>query len=967
MSLPQWLTPAGDLGIISEGIYYQFQLDAYDTGGDTLTYTKIAGTLPSGIQVTKAGSLQGIPVVLNGADGVKNFANTFTVRAQNTQGKVADRTFTLTISNIVPPDITPESSSLGTFLDGTFINIQLNAIEINPEAPLQWSIAQGALPPNLSINPSTGLISGYLFQTPLPTDAGNGGWDLTQWDKYYWDFLSRNEDVTYSFTVQVFDGINYDKVKYTITVLAKSALTADNDIELVNNTFVGVDVDNLHNPILLTAPGDLPTIRQNSNFAFQFTGVDFDGDTINFGTTTGGVGGFDQSPFDTVLFDQGDLSLPPGLMLDPVTGWLTGRVGTINANSQTFTFKVYVFKQDKPTYQSQEVTFNLTILGDVNNAITWVTAADLGSIENGSISEFQIVASSPSVSLLHYKLKSGSNSRLPQGLQLFDNGLISGRVSFEHFTLDAGATTFDGGDTSFDSVYTFTVTAFDTQNTTSADQTFTIRVVNRNDIPYENLYLRALPSRASRDFYTSVIQDVDLFPNNLIYRNQDPFFGKSTDIKFLFQAGIHPADLESYIIAMEHNHYNKKINFGEIKTAVALDTNFNVKYEVVYLEMVDNGMVNGDGPPISTDLTNIIKNGYIPFTGSDDEFKVAYPNSFQNMQREIENNIGYANQGAIPDWMTSRQPDGKVLGFTRGVVLAYTIPGASQLIAYRLRANNVQFNQIDFTVDRYELDNLLSANFDVAANAFVTSQETTFDRIPVGSTAYPIVATVNYAVKSAFNQINDMPVSLLLAGNGIDGIKTFKSGDTLIFAQQELYTGETAENDGWIDYMSLFDDIGFDNNNFDQSVVIPGYLENLLNSSVTNERSGVWRINITDENIVKLEFMQPINLGQAVYVLNGNSYSSTKLYYDPVVKSGHTVPDYSILASINTDSSSYTRFDGGSTRFIENRDTYAVPGTGDKYLKFPGKNVLQQELDYIEADEVLNPLINVTMPSPGYW
>lgn len=966
MSLPSWLTPAGELGIIPEGTYYETQLDAFDSSGSPLTYKKIAGQLPSGIQLTKTGLLIGIPVVTTVSSEIKNYTSTFTIRITNNSGYVSDRTFSLTISNIIPPDITPPSSSLGSFYDGSYVKIQLRAIEINPNAKLVWSVSAGNFPPQLTLDSSTGLISGYLFPTTLPGDAGNGGWDLSQWDLYYWDFLARNESTTFSFTVQAFDGLNYDKTNYTLTVLSKNGLTADNDINLINNTTLTTDVDNLHNPVLLTVQASLPTIRQESNFAFQFTGLDFDGDTINFGSTTGGSGGFDQAPYDTVLFDQGDLAFPAGLSLDPATGWLTGKIGSINSNSQTYNFTIYCFKANNPTYISIPISFSLTILGSINNDITWITDSNLGSIENGSISEFQLIASNPMVSILHYKLTDGSNSRLPQGLTLLDNGLITGRASFEYFSIDKDQTTFDNKQTTFDSDYTFTVTAFDTQNTTSAEKTFTIKVVNRNIIPYENLYLTALPLIEQREFYSSIIQNPDFFPNSLIYRNQDPFFGKSPEPKFLFLPGIHPASLESYIYAMSNNHFNKKIQFGDIKTAVSLDENFNVKYEVVYIEMIDNELINNQGPGTSIDLSSAIENGYIPNTNSTIEYKIAYPNSFKNMQTQIENHIGYSNQGALPGWMTSRQPNGKVLGFVRGIVLAYTIPGGSSLIKYRLTSNNIQFNEIDFTVDRYELDNYLSTDFDINANTFVTSTETTFDRIPSNTAAYPLVATVNYAVKMAFNMINDIPVAILNSHDGIDGIKTFKDGDTLIFAQQELYTGETDSDDGWINYESIYDGDNFDSNNFDSSEIIPGYLENLLDNSVQNKRSGVWRINIVN-GLVKLTLVQPISLGQSIYVLNGNSYSSTKLFYDPIVKTGKTVPDYSILSSINQNSGNYTRFDGGSTKFIEDRVMYAAPGVNNKYLKFPGTNILEQNVDFVAADSILNPLINITMPSPGYW
>jgi hypothetical protein len=63
------------------------------------------------------------------------------------------------------------------------------------------------------------------------------------------------------------------------------------------------------------------------------------------------------------------------------------------------------------------------------------------------------------------------------------------------------------------------------------------------------------------------------------------------------------------------------------------------------------------------------------------------------------------------------------------------------------------------------------------------------------------------------------------------------------------------------------------------------------------------------------------------------------VYYDPVVKTNNTVPNYSeIPQEIRTTS---TVFDGNGTLFYDFRDSYVVPGQGNKYLKFPRVNVFQ--------------------------
>jgi hypothetical protein len=100
---------------------------------------------------------------------------------------------------------------------------------------------------------------------------------------------------------------------------------------------------------------------------------------------------------------------------------------------------------------------------------------------------------------------------------------------------------------------------------------------------------------------------------------------------------------------------------------------------------------------------------------------------------------------------------------------------------------------------------------------------------------------------------------------------------------------------------------------------------------VPNRRAGVWQVNIIN-NVIFLEFVQEIANYNKIFVRNGFTYSGATIYFDPIVKPGNLVPNYSIIAQeIKLIS---TRFDGNGTRFTNNRDKYSAPGIGDKYIKF---------------------------------
>jgi len=56
--------------------------------------------------------------------------------------------------------------------------------------------------------------------------------------------------------------------------------------------------------------------------------------------------------------------------------------------------------------------------------------------------------------------------------------------------------------------------------------------------------------------------------------------------------------------------------------------------------------------------------------------------------------------------------NGTILGFTKAVVLCYAKAGKGDQIAYNIRTKFGEIlNQIDFTVDRYILDNQLTKNW----------------------------------------------------------------------------------------------------------------------------------------------------------------------------------------------------------------------------------------------------------------
>ena len=312
---------------------------------------------------------------------------------------------------------------------------------------------------------------------------------------------------------------------------------------------------------------------------------------------------------------------------------------------------------------------------------------------------------------------------MPQGLELLPSGDIAGRVSFNTFALDLGTTTFDvtmndlsitsrDTETTFDMKHTFTVRAFSVDGTVDVTKQFYITVKRVYNEPYTNLYIEAMPPEDDRALIQSLLQNADIFQPDLLYRPSDPNFGRATKIVYNHAFGLTAATYSDYVSSLYENHYWKNLTLGEIKVAQARNTAGEVIYEVVYSKVIDN-LLNNQGQSVS-------KSVILPYPinqGDSTEVATVYPNSLIDMRDQVIDIVGQV-ANILPLWMTSKQADGKVLGFTPACVLAYTKPGKGDQLAYYIRTKfGERLNLVDFVVDRYELDRLLSKNWDPVADS----------------------------------------------------------------------------------------------------------------------------------------------------------------------------------------------------------------------------------------------------------
>ena len=860
---PQWITAAGSLGTIPEGVFYSTPLVAVDPlGEDQVYFALIAGQLPAGVQVQQTGILAGVPLAVANIQGVpgevnRDVTSRFAVRAYTQRtingvvvvNRLADRTFELTVTGQDAPEFVSPAGQLAQVYDGSVVSgIQVLYTNTDPDQAVVIRLVAGQLPPGLTVS-TTGLISGFVPVTAQP--GGTGGWsaDGEAWDQFPWSFSTQADSTNYEFVLEATDGVSSTLRTFSIFVWARSTMTADNTLITADNTFITADVTPIRPPIILNPVGTIGTVRNDNFFAYRFNGVDLDGEAftifpiITIGTVpnvnvnppgnpqtilntlfpaaVAGSGVLDDTLDELWVYDGavwnnfgpvplGYVSaLPPGLTLDPVSGWLYGFIPNTGISTNVYDFSLLIKKTADANIFSGPYNYSLTVTGPINSEIVWLTPSNpaelaqvpssLGAIVNGSVSTLYVEAVNTGGLELQYELDLGTAgdpqyNLLPQGLQLLPSGDIAGRVSFNTFAVDSGTTTFDVGrqngadPTTFDLVRVFTVRAFSVDGVVDVTKTFSITVIRQFNEPYENLYIQCMPPQDDRDLINSLLQNSDIFPQDLLYRPDDANFGVATQVVYNHAYGLTAATIEEYYASLTKNHYWKNLVLGEIKTAQARDTTGQIIYEVVYSQVVDD-LVNNQGESVS----KAVELPYVIELDDSSQVSTVYPNSLINMRDQVIDVVGQVSN-ILPAWMISQQQNGRILGFVPAWVIAYTKPGRAEQVAYNIKTQFDQpLNLIDFEVDRYELDRLLTKNWDPAADSWIPSppQVTTFD-------VFGEAVDWQNSLAQTVEWINDDELGTTWVSGGEEGQPTIFDQNSLQFtAPVDMYSN-TQEYDKYL-------------------------------------------------------------------------------------------------------------------------------------------------------------------------
>jgi hypothetical protein len=624
-------------------------------------------------------------------------------------------------------------------------------------------------------DPSGGYDTTPMDVTPLDfVESRSNGFDTFFYDTQTFDYnepsrTPRRLSRIYTFVVAVTDGVYTENRLFKIYVVTEEFLQADNSIVQVDTNLFQADSNSNRTPLWITE-SNLGRFRAN-NYVTIFLDV-YDPPTLTGTITyfllpanpntsvselppgmeldsiTGEIAGlvpYQARVSRSYAFTIRAVNFPATLAYTTYTlrgQWNTSAAYAVN-DAVIFLDLIYIctvaHRNRLPTDQSfwvagvsfADKTFNVEIIGEIDSAVNWLSDSDLGTIKPNQPSRLNVEAES----LLYggrigYEFVSGE---LPPGLTFLPTGIIEGKVKqfadvtgpgltrfFESVsdpTPDRDFTaTFDGGLSTFDKKFTFTIRARDSANFAVLNKTFFVTVIADTTKTFANLYIKAFQTKEKRLNWYTFITNSTIFKPSDLYRYGDTNYGVQTALRILVYAGIESTEAVKYVQAMSRNHYRKRVKFGDIKVAKAKDVDTQETiYELVYVDVIDDYEKNGTGISETIELSNSIKSKVlisydaikvdsdIPFVSDSDHQRV-FPNSIKNMRERI-NSVGDSDREFLPLWMRSIQDTSSFeTGYVKALPLCYCKPGTSVNFIARIKAANFDFKSLDFVADRYIID-----------------------------------------------------------------------------------------------------------------------------------------------------------------------------------------------------------------------------------------------------------------------
>ena len=435
---PPVITAPGDQ-TNAENDVVDLAISATDPESDTITYG--ASGLPAGLSMNPAtGHITGTIAFTAAASS----PYTVTVTADDPFNAPVPSTFQWTVTNVnreptFDQDVPDQSNA-----EGNSVNLDAGATDLDGD-PLTYAATN--LPAGLSINPTTGLITGTISSTAA---AGSpyavsvtvrDGATVDATDTFDWAVSNVNGNPTFDQNLGnrtdpengppiSLDAGGTDPDGDALTYAATNlppGLTIDTSTGLITGTIAFTGAAGSPYAVSITVSDSPPTADATDTFTWTVTNVNreptFDQDVLNRTDPEGTPVNLDAgaTDLDGDVLTYAATNLPPGLSISTSTGLITG---TIAFTASATPYNVSVTVRDGATVDATD-TFSWTVT-NVNREPTFDQDVPDQSHAEGAVVNLDAGATDLDGDPLTY-----AATNLPPGLSINPTtGLITGTISF---------------------------------------------------------------------------------------------------------------------------------------------------------------------------------------------------------------------------------------------------------------------------------------------------------------------------------------------------------------------------------------------------------------------------------------------------------------------------------------------------------------------------------------------------------
>jgi uncharacterized repeat protein (TIGR01451 family) len=440
----------------AEGSAVSVQLVASDSDGAPLTYAAV--NLPAGLTLNPGTGLVSGTIAYGAA---ADFGGIYivTVLVGDGEGGIASQTFTWTVT-FTPqtPTLTNPGNQSNT--EGDTVSLQVHASDPDGAA---ISYIDDGLPPGLTINSDTGLISGTISPTaalasPYTATITATGDGLDASVTFSWavsathfapsvtspgDQTSTAGD-TVSLAIDAGDA-DQDALTYAVTGLPPG-LSINGSTGVIGGTITGSAASSTPYTVTVTAYDGPQSAAQTFSWTVNSLGLANPGDQASHDGDNVVLPVVGSAP-PGVTLNYSAAGLPSGLVISGATGVISGMIASNADTGGPYLATVYV--TDGTNWANQSFAWTVSRTGDAAPSLT--ALGNQSSAEGATVS-VQVTAADPNGDPIAYDA-----TGLPNGLSIDAwTGLISGTIA-------------DGA--AVNSPYNITVTA-DDQNGGVASTTF---------------------------------------------------------------------------------------------------------------------------------------------------------------------------------------------------------------------------------------------------------------------------------------------------------------------------------------------------------------------------------------------------------------------------------------------------------------------------------------------------------------